>query len=90
MVDESTEDSLHSELKKYLRDHLEEKVRRDIPTRNITVNNLDFQTIKVQLIALGLIAKSEKKRSVKNSSTYWSITPFGETMMIKLRAKKKK
>lgn len=90
MVDESTEDILHSELKKYLGDHLEENGSKNIRTSYITVNNLDFQTIKVQLIALGLIAKSEKKRSIKNSSTYWSITPFGETVMIKLRAKKKK
>jgi hypothetical protein len=36
----------------------------------------DFQTIKVQLRALGLIAKNDKPRSVKDSGTYWTLTPM--------------
>ena len=46
----------------------------------------DFQTIKVQLRALGLIAKSDKARSVKDSGTYWTLTPYGDEIMTQLRA----
>lgn len=46
----------------------------------------DFQTIKVQLRALGLIKKSDKNRSVKDTKTYWTLTPYGDSVMNRLRA----
>ncbi|AJH14500.1 DUF4062 domain-containing protein [Myroides profundi] len=46
----------------------------------------DYQTIKVQLRALGLITKSNKSRSIKDNGTYWSLTPFGDEVMTRLRA----
>ncbi len=46
----------------------------------------DFQTVKIQLRALGLITKSEKTRSVKDSGTYWTLTPYGDEVMTRLRA----
>jgi len=87
MVDEATEEDLHNELRDYLREIIDEK--RKIRPSNIDVNNVDFQTIKVQLIALGLIFKSDKKRSIKDSGVYWSLTPYGENVMMQLRALKK-
>ena len=50
------------------------------------MNEDDFQTIKVQLRALGLIVKSDKTRSVKDTATYWSLTPYGSDLMTQLRA----
>jgi len=48
----------------------------------------DFNTIKVQFLALRLIGKSNKRktRSVSDRSAYWSLTPYGETAMVTLRA----
>jgi hypothetical protein len=46
----------------------------------------DFKTVKVQLRALGLIVKSEKQRSVKDNGTYWTLTPYGDEVMTRLRA----
>lgn len=54
--------------------------------RSFYIGEDDFQTIKVQLRALGLIAKSEKARSVKDSGTYWTLTPYGDEIMTQLRA----
>jgi hypothetical protein len=51
-----------------------------------TVNSEDFQTIKIQLRALGLIAKSSKSHSIKDTLTYWTLTPYGDTVMTRLRA----
>ncbi|MDN3657477.1 DUF4062 domain-containing protein [Ferruginibacter paludis] len=87
MVDEATEDNLHDELRDYLRDKIDEKYHKR--PSSIDVANVDFQTIKIQLIALGLIFKSDKKRSIKDAGVYWSLTPYGETVMMQLRALKK-
>lgn len=57
--------------------------------RNFSISYEDFQTIKVQLRALGLINKSEKNRSVKDTKTYWTLTPYGDSVMNNLRAIKK-
>lgn len=62
---------------------------KDCTLRDFSLNHEDFQTIKVQLRALGLIAKSEKTRSVKDVATYWTITPYGDEVMTRLRAIKR-
>jgi hypothetical protein len=56
---------------------------------NFRISRDDFQTIKVQFRALGLIARSEKTRSVKDSGTYWTLTPYGDEVMTQLRAIRK-
>lgn len=45
-----------------------------------------FHTIIVQLRALGLITQSVKNRSIKDASTYWTLTPYGDSLMLRLRA----
>ena len=52
----------------------------------VKIPDEDFQTIKVQLLALGLIQKSVKKRSLKDTATYWSLTPYGEHYLTILKA----
>jgi predicted MarR family transcription regulator len=54
--------------------------------RNFSLNQDDFQTVKIQLRALGLIIKSDKARSVKDVDTYWTLTPYGDEVMTRLRA----
>lgn len=49
----------------------------------------DFQAIKVQFIALGYIQKSDRKRALTDRGTYWCLTPYGEDVMMRLRALKK-
>ena len=45
-----------------------------------------FDTIKIQLFALGLIRKSQKKHVPSDTNRYWSLTPYGEAMLMKVRA----
>lgn len=52
----------------------------------INVNEEDFQTIKVQFIALGLLQKSVRKRGVRDTATYWSLTRYGERYATSLKA----
>lgn len=56
---------------------------------SVKLDDQDFQTVKIQLRALGLMAKSEKTRSVKDSGTYWTLTPYGDEVMTRLRAIRK-
>lgn len=53
---------------------------------NFGIHPDSFHTIIIQLRALGRITKSIKNRSVKDTSTYWKLTPYGETVMTQLRA----
>ncbi len=53
---------------------------------NFQISDEDFQSIKVQLRALGLIIKNDKNRSVKDNATYWTLTPYGDSVMNRLRA----
>lgn len=87
MIPEATDDEIQEELIEYLRGIIEKKTGKRPLT--INVNNIDFQTIKIQLIALGLIIISEKKRSINENGGYLTLTPYGETVMIQLRAIKK-
>jgi hypothetical protein len=59
--------------------------------RRLTVDlgDDDFGTTLVQFMALGLIRRSERKRSVNDTNTYWALTPYGETRTIQLRAMKR-
>lgn len=54
--------------------------------RDFKFKNTDFDTCIVQLRALGLIAGSERKRSVRDIGTYWTLTQFGDRQMVMLRA----
>ncbi|WP_235734420.1 hypothetical protein [Nocardioides alcanivorans] len=48
-----------------------------------------FDDVRVQLLALGLIERSERKRHVNDSNTYWTLTNQGRDHMMRLRAVRK-
>ena len=52
----------------------------------VRVEDDSFETIKVQLLALGLTRRSQRKHAASDTNTYWSLTPYGETALMKLRA----
>lgn len=55
-------------------------------SKYIRISDHDFQTIKIQLRALGLMAESRRTRSVKDTETYWALTPYGDQVLTTLRA----
>lgn len=63
---------------------------KKVTLRGFTFKNEDLDTCIVQLRALGLIKESLRQRSVKNTETYWTLTPYGDYQMVQLRALKKK
>jgi hypothetical protein len=93
MIDETSESHLKGVLKDYL---IEETNAREMYEGTFSeyrfkIIDSDFQVIKVQLKSLGLIKKSIKKqRSVSDKQTYWILTPYGDTIMTRLRAIERK
>jgi Domain of unknown function (DUF4062) len=92
MVDESDEMSLKQSINRHcksilIKSKLAKYVNSEISGFSILDSN--FQTLKIQYRALGLITQSIKKRSIKDTGTYWTLTPFGDNLMVKLRAIKK-
>lgn len=91
MINECAAPRLHRALQNALIPFVRSQLHTDLNNRigNLKLSNDDFQTVVIQLKALGLIIKSDKQKSVKDSSTYWTLTPYGETVMTRLRAIKK-
>lgn len=92
MINEAIESDISKVLSTLLRDHSYGELQKKFEKLNLmdfNIDNDDFQTIKIQLRALGLITKSAKSRSVKDTATYWTLTPYGDNVMTKLRAIRK-
>ena len=94
MINEASDFDLFRALNDFVRDQnseelLEEEHLAGCSLDMFQINRDDFQTIKVQLRALGLIAKSEKSKSPKDTETYWTLTPYGDNTMTRLRAIKR-
>jgi hypothetical protein len=100
MINEASDKALRKVLKRWLSEEFGTQVRQEIASetygegetvhkiRNlaIDVNGDDFGTLIVQFRALGLIEKSERQRSVKDTETYWALTPYGDEHLTTLRA----
>ena len=89
LIHESNEHSMRGVLEERLlpevRDYFT-KLRHRIGSFECRIDGESFRTIIVQLRALGLIGKSTRPRSVKDTATYWTLTPFGDNVMNRLRA----
>lgn len=48
-----------------------------------------FDKIKVQFVALKMIEKSKKRHGVNDKGTYWSLTPYGEGYVMRLKAERR-
>jgi hypothetical protein len=89
MIDEASEEALRARLGEELFQRASQlrEFKRVHFYRNIVVlDEDDFQQIKVQLRALGLITMSQRRRGVKDTNTYWALTPRGDAYLVRLRA----
>lgn len=91
MITEVSESNFRDHVSAFIRDKAIDELRKAKDLKGLDlirfeVSDTDFQTIKVQLRALGLINESSKARSVKDTRTYWTLTPYGDTVMTRLRA----
>ncbi|MGE0448367.1 MAG: DUF4062 domain-containing protein [Vicinamibacterales bacterium] len=91
MLNEASDTQLRVTLNGMVRDRSQRIRSRDKRLKGHTAQNFkisdhDFHTIKIQLRALGLISKSLRPRSIKDTGTYWTLTPYGDQVLTTLRA----
>lgn len=91
MIDEETDSRIQRALNSFVHKRERPVIKdreefKDKDVSQLSVDQDDFQTVIVQFNALGLIQKSTRQRSVKDRYTYWTLTPYGETLMTTLRA----
>lgn len=63
--------------------------KNNILTKNFHISSETIDTFVIQFRALGLMMESVKKRGIKDTHTYWALTPYGDYLMTKLRAIKR-
>ena len=93
LIDECSEPLIRKSLGILLSDStkkllLKAKGKRRTKIDSCELDTDSFQTIIVQLRALGLITRSNRPRSVKDRLTYWTLTPYGDTVMNRRYAQK--
>jgi hypothetical protein len=86
MIDKASEQQLSSAL----RDYFLPKIPFGSGTSSymIMLDSRDFQKLKLQYRALGLITKETSQKSLKDTSTYWTLTPYGDLLMTQAIAAK--
>jgi hypothetical protein len=95
MIDEVSEDALKTKVNEYIRSIRFEELNKKFKKENrfpqdFKIEDNDFHTLKIQFRALGLISESIKKRGIHDRNKYWTLSPYGDNVMTKLRAIKKK
>jgi hypothetical protein len=91
MINEAQDYRLKADLKRYFEKRAREDVAQNARLKGRLLKNFRFDdftvdTCLVQFRALGLVKENTKARSVKDTSTYWTLTPFGDYAMVQLRA----
>jgi hypothetical protein len=94
LIDETTEDVLKQKINLLIRKTTIDKLTKDLKKDkrypdSFSLHDSDFQTIKIQFRALNYMNESLKKRSIHDKKKYWALTPYGDTIMTRLRAIRK-
>lgn len=85
LVDEASEEKMKNVFVDSIREDIL-KVDKNYKPNHHKIEEDSFQQIKVQLIALRIIEISDRKRTVKDTETYWHLTPYGFRVMMNLKA----
>jgi hypothetical protein len=94
MLDEASETAIKQKINELLRRLSQPVIKKQMEKekrygKDFKINDNDFHTIKIQLRALSLMTESIRKRSIHDKGTYWKLTPYGDTVMTRLRAIRK-
>lgn len=84
MIDKATEQQLISAIRDYFLPQISPETASN--PYLLTLSSRDFQKLKLQYRALGLITKETSQKSLKDTSTYWTLTPYGDLLMTQANA----
>jgi hypothetical protein len=88
MIDKASEQQLTNAIREYFWGRLAPQPNTSL--FSITLASSDFQKLKLQYRALGMIAKDTSQKSLKDTATYWTLTPYGDAVMTNAHAIKSK
>ena len=91
LINEASDAELRKVLKSFLAERCRDAVADDPKVKGrrlggFVIAGSDEDTCVVQLRALGLIRESIKPRGVRDTATYWGLSPYGDHLMTQLRA----
>jgi hypothetical protein len=93
LLNETTDASLRTRILRAFEQCALHEARKSPPFEkgrvDVTPQRAEVDTCIIQLRALGLIQESQRKRSVTDSGKYWSLTPYGDSKLVQLRALKR-
>lgn len=100
LLDEATEAALRTSLNALMGDLARKKLPMKLnlssgeeitvgAVSTARVHNDTFNDIKVQFFALRWIEKSDRRRAVSDTNTYWTLTADGRDSLMRMRAKKR-
>ena len=94
LINEASEFDLSNAFDKCFEKKAREVFEKDKDFKNadllkFSFKSEDYDTCKVQFRALGLMQGSIKQRSIKDTKTYWTLTSYGDKLMVALRAIRK-
>jgi len=94
MINEATKSDVYDAFKNHFKQCFKDTFfgKKDLKGKkmvNSSFRDDQIETCIVQLRALGLIRESVRQRSVKDTETYWCLTPYGDFLMTQLRAIRK-
>lgn len=93
MIDEVTQERLASEISSLVEGRTRTGLQNQLKGKELNhfaIESETFHTILIQLRSLGLIAKSDRPKNSKSIATWWKLTPYGDSVMTRLRAIKRK
>ena len=91
MINETSQSSLKKAFVEFFEREVREAFEGKGDLKGKVIGNMKFrddqiETCIIQLRALGLIRENQRKRSVHDKGTYWTLTPFGDQRMVQLGA----
>ena len=91
MINECSQHALHKAFINFLKGRATDAFENHKSMRGKELCDFKFsddqiETCLVQFRALGLIGESVRTRSVKDTTTYWRLKPYGDYLMTQLRA----
>ncbi len=91
MINEASKTDVYNTFRDIMVARFKSEFSKDKKFKGAKLDSFKFsdeviETCIIQLRALGLIKESVRTRSVKDTDTYWCLTPYGDFLMTQLRA----
>jgi hypothetical protein len=89
MLNECTDEEMFKKVRLAYFHAIPKEIRDFNSLETIVLPYVFEDKIRVQFQALGIIASGVKRRTVKDTASYWRLTPYGEKLLLSIKAEKR-